>query len=405
MDEPGIRGGPAGPLDLVRRLAAGLAGTRPMRGVVVALAGAHDGSAFLFDDDGRLLEGAGDAPHRLIWDAARRDGRRLDGEEVGRWVVDARPVAAEFGPVLALAVRSRPDRPDPIALETACAMLGALLEVERHGESLALREGTSLLELLADGLPEGRDHRYWPRLESHGFGAHAPFELIALGRPLASGPVSGEIPRLAESARIAGMPVLLARRAGAGADAGGIIAFAPSGPALEAWCAALGADRDLGRAAARAHLHEVPAAIREAELLARTARARGDARRAAGGAPGGEALAWESLSTVDWLLARADRRGLELRGRTLFAGVEADPVLRETLIAYLAADQRIGAAGEALFVHANTIRYRLGRIAELCGMPVQSSAFIANAQLRYAAEIGGRRAALERAEAARMGHG
>jgi DNA-binding PucR family transcriptional regulator len=47
--------------------------------------------------------------------------------------------------------------------------------------------------------------------------------------------------------------------------------------------------------------------------------------------------------------------------------VQAGDVLVDTLAAFLDAGGALEATARALFVHANTVRYRLRRVAEVCG--------------------------------------
>jgi DNA-binding PucR family transcriptional regulator len=47
--------------------------------------------------------------------------------------------------------------------------------------------------------------------------------------------------------------------------------------------------------------------------------------------------------------------------------VEAGDVLVETVTAFLDSGAALEATARALFVHANTVRYRLRRVAEVCG--------------------------------------
>jgi DNA-binding PucR family transcriptional regulator len=47
--------------------------------------------------------------------------------------------------------------------------------------------------------------------------------------------------------------------------------------------------------------------------------------------------------------------------------VEAGDVLLETVAAFLDAGGALEATARALFVHANTVRYRLRQVAEVCG--------------------------------------
>jgi DNA-binding PucR family transcriptional regulator len=47
--------------------------------------------------------------------------------------------------------------------------------------------------------------------------------------------------------------------------------------------------------------------------------------------------------------------------------IEAGDVLLETVTAFLDAGGALESTARALFVHANTVRYRLRRVAEVCG--------------------------------------
>ncbi|HWB66231.1 MAG TPA: helix-turn-helix domain-containing protein [Mycobacteriales bacterium] len=75
--------------------------------------------------------------------------------------------------------------------------------------------------------------------------------------------------------------------------------------------------------------------------------------------------------TSDALLAERVLAGDARAGRALLAGIfeplAADRVLLDTTDAYLLAGGAIEATARALFVHPNTVRYRLRRIADVCG--------------------------------------
>jgi DNA-binding PucR family transcriptional regulator len=90
------------------------------------------------------------------------------------------------------------------------------------------------------------------------------------------------------------------------------------------------------------------------------------------------------VSTDDLLPERAltgDSRAV----RSLVAGVYArlaqDPAMLETAEAFLASGGAIEATARGLYVHANTIRYRLRRILETCGYD------LANSRDRYVVQI------------------
>jgi DNA-binding PucR family transcriptional regulator len=66
---------------------------------------------------------------------------------------------------------------------------------------------------------------------------------------------------------------------------------------------------------------------------------------------------------------------------TVFAPLAAEPVLLATADAFIESGGGIEATARALFVHANTIRYRLRRIGEVCGFDLASS------RDRYAVQV------------------
>jgi hypothetical protein len=54
----------------------------------------------------------------------------------------------------------------------------------------------------------------------------------------------------------------------------------------------------------------------------------------------------------------------------VYQPLAADPVLLDTAVAYLDNSQSLEATGRALFVHSNTIRYRIKRITEITGYDI-----------------------------------
>jgi DNA-binding PucR family transcriptional regulator len=63
--------------------------------------------------------------------------------------------------------------------------------------------------------------------------------------------------------------------------------------------------------------------------------------------------------------AADEQRATDFARRTLGALLDGDPVLRETLLAYVRADYNTSAAARALFAHRNTVLNRLDRAREL----------------------------------------
>jgi sugar diacid utilization regulator len=87
--------------------------------------------------------------------------------------------------------------------------------------------------------------------------------------------------------------------------------------------------------------------------------------------PAGGVLALPALSAFDYLTSiggeSAQRLISEPVREFVAADVADDGVLTETLLAYIAADLNAKVAAERLFVHVNTVHYRLGKITEQTG--------------------------------------
>jgi hypothetical protein len=85
-------------------------------------------------------------------------------------------------------------------------------------------------------------------------------------------------------------------------------------------------------------------------------------------------VALSDMSPFEYLVASADdgtRQALREKGRALLES-DRDGVACETLLAYVAADLSVKGAAERLYVHPNTVRYRLQRISEVVGRDVRS---------------------------------
>jgi purine catabolism regulator len=97
-------------------------------------------------------------------------------------------------------------------------------------------------------------------------------------------------------------------------------------------------------------------------------------------------LRFEDFELIDVLLSGADPAELRARVDLVLDPLRDHPQLLETLVAYLSADQNINAAAEALHVHPNSLRYRLGRVEELLGRSLRSPATMADLYVALRAE-------------------
>jgi len=97
-------------------------------------------------------------------------------------------------------------------------------------------------------------------------------------------------------------------------------------------------------------------------------------------------LRFEDFELIDVLLSAAGPAELRARVDLVLDPLRDHPQLLETLMAYLSADQNVNAAAEALHVHPNSLRYRLGRVEELLGRSLRSPATMADLYVALRAE-------------------
>jgi purine catabolism regulator len=87
------------------------------------------------------------------------------------------------------------------------------------------------------------------------------------------------------------------------------------------------------------------------------------------------------MDLVTWLLAGREHRELSTRVDRHLAQLSEHAGLVDRLATYLACDLDVGATASRLFVHPNTVRYRLSRTEGLLGGSLRDTATIVNAYL------------------------
>jgi purine catabolism regulator len=339
------------------------------------------GGAVLFRPGGAVVADAGSVPVPAIWDEiARRGGGPsvFEKESVfaaGGSEVSVSPILVDGEVRFWLALAGRPG-------EATSVLVGPVVEVaERLLRLIDLARDVGVMEervrrgeLLNDLLDGQRAREVSPeRLELFGFSAKGPWR-VAL---LAVGAARDEAIRLvANSAASTGTPHLLGLHHGHVA-----LVVEGDGALLEAWTANL----------ARAGVPVRAALGRAVEMPSRLVDSGGDALLALDflertGAAAGRVLRFEDFELVDALLSAADPAELRARVDLVLDPLRDHPQLLESLAAYLDADQNVNAAAEALHVHPNSLRYRLGRVEELLGRSVRSPATLADLYVALRAE-------------------
>jgi purine catabolism regulator len=333
------------------------------------------GGAVLFRPGGAVVAAAGVVPVAAIWDGIAGAGGCHDVFEADGSEVSASPILVDGEVRFWLALAGGPGEVTSVPAGPVVEVAERLLRlIDLARDVGVMEERVRRGELLNDLLDEQRAKEVSPeRLELFGFGAKGPWR-VAL---LTVGGARDEAVRLvANSAASTGTPHLLGLHHGHVA-----LVVEGDGELLEAWTANLAAAGVPVRAALG----------RAVESPSRLVDSRGDALLAldfldrTGAAPG-RVLRFEDFELVDALLSATDPAELQARVDLVLDPLRDHPQLLETLVTYLSADQNVNAAAEALHVHPNSLRYRLGRVEELLGRSVRSPATLADLYVALRAE-------------------
>ncbi|MEJ6488588.1 helix-turn-helix domain-containing protein [Leucobacter sp. USCH14] len=386
-------------LDITNALLSAVASTDPVHALTSRIATLCKGTAVVYDFEGAIVSSTGEAPTQLIWNEVAATHRRELHLTIGRWAVRTRRVALRDGVhVIAIASRGAAtlDRLGELLLDTSERLLGAVHGIQYGATQRDRRDNEQLISSLYDGVLPAREHRFWSRLAQFRFPAYAAIRSVEASPLDGSTATEAHVTQLHARARSDDLPLLaMLRRVGMDAPAT-LSAIVPDTPASERWVADLSRTYLVGVSAPFSALSRISECVREAET------GLGIARQWAASAASPEALGPVLIDRIDlstWLLSHVDARQLEERISRTLAPIAA-PQLRETLIAYLAADQNVTRAAEVLFVHPNTVRYRLSRIEEVLGQPITSAFALSNVILALYPELIGIRSGLSASDRA-----
>lgn len=358
--------------------------------VLQRVARGADCAALLFDARGDLLGAVGEAPVKLLWEHAVESEPDGTGQ-VGRYAVRVRR-SGPSGGIFTLVLATKSDvavRVDDDFVDAADIAITAVLGIVRGTDVRRVRDNAQLLETLEAGIPVAREHRYWPRLVEFGFPVHATFLLVVWECWDGTVPNHEYVAGILDEAASLGVPILIATRLIRAASDSVVHALLPDSPAARAWLMRWSRGQFVGVSTPHSRLDEVPAALREAELAHRIASERRAARGEHEDAPPeiGEYVDFATMSLADWLSCQATASELRARRRAVLAPLEGHDDLRATLVVYLASFLNVNRTAEHLFLHANTVRYRLGRIEELLEEDLHAPLLLADLVLVLGAEI------------------
>lgn len=376
-------------LDITNTLLGAVSSAEPVRTLVTRMGIICHGTAIIYDFEGNVIASTGEAPAQLIWNEVSTTNRQELSLEIGRWFVRTRRVALRDGiHVIAIASRGNSTLEDigEVLLDTAERLLGAVYGIQ-HGATLRdRRDNEQLLASLQDGILPSREHRFWARLGQFRFPAYTQLRAIECSPLDSSSANESHVTTLLSKARAESVPLLITlRRADVDAPAT-VSALVQDLPASEQWIDSLEGRMLTGVSAPFSALAQVPSSVHEAETalgIARTHAAVHERMRLH------KAVRIDRIDLTTWMLSHVDPRALDEHIERVLAPLQQTSLL-DTLITYLAAEQNIALTAAALFVHPNTVRYRLTRIEEVLGAAIGSAPAISNLVLALYPQILGR---------------
>lgn len=386
-------------LATVGHLGEAFAEPHPARAVVRRLGAVTDATVALFAADGGTLAATGEGPIRSIWSQLTRRDRVPCDFAIGRWLVAAHPVEAtpESAAWIALATRDRGGFEQVIRrhVQAAARLAQSAILIDdargaedRQRRALLLRE---LLEPDAGSLPVAR-------LIAVGLDPAGPARAIAVSGPRWPAPETPArlalqrrtVRSLIEASLAEATPAL------ATIDGERVIALAQvQDREIERWLEIAAEQAGPLRAGVGRTVRmpgPIASSLRDATL----------ALPLAGRGAIGRVATIDAIGLGAWLLASAPPDAIATRVQAFLAPLEEKPLLRDTLVSYLAHGTDIPRTARALHVHPNSLRYRLGRIEQALGRSLRDVDTIVEARLALSASGGAGRG---RTIVARRGRG
>lgn len=384
-------------LDITNTLLSAISSTDPVRTLASRVGVLCKGTAVIYDFEGAVIASTGEAPTQLIWNEVSSTNQRELSVEIGRWHVRTRRVALRQGiHVLAIASRGL-DTIEAIGeqlLDISERLLGAAYGIQQGASRRDRRDNEQLLASLHDGILPSREHRFWSRLGQFRFPAYTRLRALEFAPFDAESADESHAMNLFTRARSDDLPILISLRRTDIDSAATVSALVQDTKRSELWITEVSNRMLVGASAPFSALAQVPASVHEAETALGIARSRAAvlARPEKIGA-----ILIDDIDLTTWLLSHVDRRQLTAHIDQLLEPLRESALL-DTLITYLAAEQNIGVTASALFVHANTVRYRLTRIEEILGCSIASAPTVTNLVLALYPEILGQAEALRQTE-------
>ena len=350
----------------------------PRQAVLERLAAFVDAAVLLLAPDGTLEAAAGEAPAETIWQELADRSDPLVEFDADGWHTLAIRVAAGSGPAQWLALTSRRTRwvtrlTRPAARATApvLAALERLGGMEREQER-AIRG--SLLEQLLRPVGARDAATLGARAASLGIDFGEPARIVVVAGSDASRLDLGDTrQRLEQQLAGARLRHLVCRRPGAAVALvqgdhvrvrAAVDALVASEPGMVA---------GIGRAVRS--LEPLQESLRDAEIaIQRLGRGRPD-----------RVLDFDDFDLATLVVSEAPPERIQPKVEQFIGVLRDNPALHEAVVAYFQHDMDAMRTAEAMGLHHNSLRYRLGRVEQFLGRPLKDPATIASLYIALAA--------------------
>jgi hypothetical protein len=362
-----------------QNLLRAFADERPLESIIQRLGRLVHATVAVTSLDGRVDAATGTMPIAEIAGVLENQADSpLSQFDVAGWRVLAAPVSASRGPsgrwvVVACRQEMQSIGLARAAIQVTTPLVDALLRmtVTKQGQDRAIRQ--SLLDSLLDDNPVSMDYRVLgSRLEALGIDLNAGFHVAVIReRPSVFDPREGRLnpeevgawmhsQLTASDARY-----LLSRRFDE------IVLVAKSVPVLEELTTGL-ADAwptlTLGIGRVVTSVPEVRTSHRDAQIAVRHLMVQ----------TGKMAISFDDLDVVTQLLAEVPVQRFAATAGPIVALLSENPIQLEALRAYFAMNRDVKAAADSIFLHPNTLRYRLERLEQALGRSLREPAVTAS---------------------------
>jgi PucR-like helix-turn-helix protein/diguanylate cyclase with GGDEF domain/purine catabolism regulatory family protein len=346
----------------------------PQRAVLGCLASFVDATALLLAPDGRLESATGAAPADEIWRAIAERPAGLAEFEVDGWWALAIPVAAGQGPTRWLALTSRRagwvNRLTRPAARATAPVLAALTRLEGAAQEQERVIRGSLLEQLLKPMAPRDASTLAARAASLGIDFTRPARIVLVRRHAdADGgsrvDLGGVCHRLEQRLGHVGLRHLVARRPGA------VVGLVQG-------------ERDPLRSAIAELIEEEPGVAAGIGRPLRTIEAIRDSLRDAEIAV--KRLAHAEVRVLDFedfdlgtlVISEAPAERIQPKVEQFIGVLRENPALHEAVVSYFEHGMDAMRTAEAMHLHHNSLRYRLGRVEQFLGRSLKDPATIAS---------------------------